>query len=417
MAFTRRHFLRSTGVSLTLPFLYSLQARGSKEVAAPRRMITIGLKLGIFPEALFPENGGRLQGDTRYLNILSDHLADLTLFSGLSHENQLGRLSHSSELTWLTSAEHPGLDGFKNTISVDQVASDSLGYTTRFPSMVLSSEGEASQSYNKNGVMIPAEDSPSCLFSTLFLEGTKAEKEYQKRRLRADKSILDGLISQTKSLMRKASGEDRVQLESYLESVRQTEKNLRQAGAWLDIPKPRTQAAPPVDIQDKGNIDGRIKLMFDMIPLILESDASRVINMGIQVDHGIIKMDGVFEEHHSLSHHGQDPTKIKKLIKVESAIMSRLAQLLTNLNKKETGGSRILDNTSILIGSNLGNANNHHYRNLPIIVAGGPFRHGNHVTYDKTRNTPLSNLFLSMLQATGVEEESFGSSTGTLNWS
>ncbi|MDP7052191.1 MAG: DUF1552 domain-containing protein [Verrucomicrobiota bacterium] len=380
-------------------------------------MVVIGLKLGILPEALFPKEDGSLKASTPYLKILENHLKDITLFSGLSHANQTGRLSHSSELTWLTSAEHPGLDGFRNTISMDQVAAEQIGHQTRYPSLVLSSEGEASQSYNRNGVMIPAESSPSNLFAQLFLKGSRREIARQRKKLEADKSILDGLVDQTKAMMKVANSTDRARLEAYLDSVRQTEKKLVQAGAWLDRPKPRVRISSPNDIRDKGRIEERIRLMFELIPLILETDSSRIINMGIQVDHGVIKMNGVNESHHNLSHHGQDPSKIRKLVKVESAILTQLNRLIARLKRTEVAGDQLLEHTTVLCGSNLGNANNHDYRNLPIIVAGGGFKHGNFVTYNRQARPPLSNLFLSLLNNTGIQTPAFGASTGTLIWS
>ena len=204
--------------------------------------------------------------------------------------------------------------------------------------------------------------------------------------------------------------------EAYLDSVRQTEKNLVRAGAWLDRPKPRVRVSSPGDIRDKGRIEERIRLMFDLIPLILETDSSRLINMGIQVDHGVINMNGVNESHHNLSHHGQDPTKIKKLIKVESAILSQFKKLLDQLKTTKVAGGALLDHTTVLCGSNLGNANNHNYRNLPIIVAGGGYNHGQFVTYNRQDNLPLSNLFLSLLNNIGIETPAFGASNGALVW-
>ena len=299
---------------------------------------------------------------------------------------------------------------------MDQVAAEQIGYQTRYPSLVLSSEGEASQSYNRNGVMIPAESSPSSLFAQLFLEGSRREIARQRKKLEGDQSILDGLVTQTKTMMKEANSTDRIRLEAYLDSVRQTEKNLVRAGAWLDRPKPRVRVSSPGDIRDKGRIEERIRLMFELIPLILETDSSRIINMGIQVDHGVIKMNGVNESHHNLSHHGQDPTKIKKLMKVESAILSQFKKLLDQLKTTKVAGGALLDHTTVLCGSNLGNANNHNYRNLPIIVAGGGYNHGQFVAYNRQDNLPLSNLFLSLLNNIGIETPAFGASNGALVW-
>lgn len=398
-----------------MPFLESLH--GAAPSQAPKRLVFICTKLGLYSPSLFPNTPGPLTPSTDYLALLKNHHPDFTLFTGLSHAKQAGRLSHSSELTWLTGATNPGFDSFKNTVSVDQFAAAQLGYVTRFPSLVLSSHGQGSQSYTDNGVMIPAEDSPANLYTRLFLKGSPREIAEQKRKLQFDQSILDGLMSQTKTLQRTVSRADFDKLQSYFESIRQTEKNIAQVGLWLTRPMPKTNAAQPEDIGDKGDLAGRVRLMMGMIPLILQSDSSRVINLGIQVDHGVIKMNGIQEEHHSLSHHGQDPAKIEKLKQVESAIVKAFAQLLAELKKDESAdpdGQNLLAHTSVLFGSNLGNANNHDYRNLPLILAGGGFNHGQFIAYDRKDNLPLSNLFLAMLHNTGIVTPSFAKSTGVL---
>jgi len=414
----RRTFLKASGVSLALPFLESLH--GATPPQPPKRLCYICTKLGLYSPSLFPEAPGPLTPSTDYLIQLKDYFSAFTLITGLSHEKQAGRLSHSSELTWLTAASNPGFDGFKNTLSVDQYAAAQLGYVTRFPSIVLSSAGQSSQSYTQNGVMIPAEDSPARLFTRLFLKGSPREILAQRNKLEFQQSILDGLMSQTKTLARSVSRTDREKLESYLESVRQTEKDIAQAGLWLTRPMPKTSVSRPEDVQDKSDLAGRVQLMMGMIPLILQSDASRVINLGIQVDHGVIKMDGINEEHHSLSHHGPDPAKIEKLKQVESVIIKAFAKLLADLSKPENvtaDGKTLLDHTSLLFGSNLGNANIHDYRNLPLMLAGGGFKHGNFIAYDQKNNLPLSNLFLTMLHNTGIFTPSFAKSTARLSLS
>ncbi len=412
----RRVFLRSTGVALSLPFLESFGQQFTRNQKQPKRAVFICTKLGLLNSSLFPDSSGPLSASTDYLSILKDHLQDITLFSGLSHENQSGRLSHSSELSWLTAAEHPGLDGFKNSISVDQVASEKFGYVTRFPSLVMSSEGHQSQSFNRNGVMIPAEHSPSNLFAKLFLNGSKKEIDFQRQQLAQNKSILDGLIEQTKPLLQRVSQIDKTRLEQYLESIRQAEKNISEAEQWLDKPKPNIDLPQPKDVSNKADIVGRVRLMFGLIPLILQSDSTRIINMGIQVDHGVLNLPGVNEEHHSLSHHGNDPDKIAKLKIVESSLLRCFGRLLRDLKSTDEESANLLDNTSLLFGSNLGNANNHDFRNLPIMVAGGGFPHGKFISFDKNKNKPLSNLFLSILNQSGVYTDKFGQSTSTLSW-
>ena len=320
-------------------------------------------------------------------------------------------------MTWLTSARGPGLDGFRNTISVDQLAATRLGYVTRFPSITLGSNSSQSQSYTSSGVMVPAETSPAKLFAQLFLQGSAREVESQKRELGDGRSILDQLQSQAKAVRRRVSADDNRQLDEYFESVRTAEHEITQAQGWLKRPKPVVNEKPPADIRDRADLAGRTKLLMKMIPLILQTDSSRVISVMIQ-DHYIVpKIAGVSGEHHNLSHHGQDPAKIEQLKKIEMELVSCFGDLLSQMKNKVEAGARLLDNTSILFGSNLGNANSHDPRNLPIILAGGGYQHGRYVALAKHESDrPLCNLFLRMLNDAGIETESFGQSTGVLSW-
>ena len=409
MGINRRHFLKSAGVCLALPALESLGA--STDGKIHNRMVFICNKLGFYPESFFPVERGPLAASSDYMKILSRHFKRMTVLSGLSHANQAGRLSHSSETTWLTAAQHPGLDGFKNTISVDQFAASQLGYVTRHPSLCLSTNGAESQSYSENGIMVPAESSPAALFSNLFLNGSKQEIAEQQQKLNMEMSILDGLIEQSKTLMKSASKADREKITQYLESVRQTEKDLAQAGVWLKKPKPEVNAAKPRDIAQKNDMIGKLDLLLNLIPLILQTDSTRVLTLTIQLNHGKIKLPGVLEDHHNISHHGKSPEKIKQLKIIESAIMKSMAGFIDKMVASDQ-----LDTTSVLLGSNLSNASIHDTKNLPLLLFGGGFKHGSHVVFDQKNNKPLSNLFLSMLHKSGIKAESFAYSNGTLTW-
>ena len=176
---------------------------------------------------------------------------------------------------------------------------------------------------------------------------------------------------------------------------------------------PRT----PTDIPDPADLIGRIRLLFRMIPLILETDSSRVVSMMIH-DHGSVpQVQGVRVDQHNLSHHGQDETRITQLKKVEIKIARAFGDLLTDLQGRGDASGSLLDRTAVLFGSNLGNANAHTPVDLPILLAGGGFSHGKHIVHEGEHNAPLCNLFVTMLQNMGVEADSFGQSTGTLTWS
>lgn len=407
----RRKFLRAAGVSLALPWLESRARAGT---AAPKRAVFICTALGLHPSSLFPKTTGADYESTEYLDLLKEHRGDYTLFSGLSHPDQGGE--HETERTFLSAARNPQQDGFRNSLSIDQLAAEKLGYVTRFPSISLSSNGPSSQSFTVGGVMVPAESSPSRMFAKMFLEGKPHEIAAQKQKLADGRSVLDELMSQSRLLRQSSSAGDREKLDEYFESVRKTERDLKEARAWMDRPKPAVESEQPRDIPEKSDLVGRVRLLMNLVPLIVQTDSSRIVSVVIQDHQAVPQVNGVGSEHHNLSHHGRDPVKISQLKKIESEIVRQFGDLLAQMKTKREAGGALLDNTAILFGSNLGNANAHDPRNLPVFLAGGGFKHGRHVAHDRGVNTPLSNLFVSMLQNMNIETDSFATSTGALNW-
>lgn len=407
----RRTFLRASGITLALPML---EAFGKVAATPPKRALFICNTLGFYSPSFYPKSTGQNYEASEYLSLLDRHRDDFTVFSGLSHPGQGGE--HQCEMTWLSAARNPGRDGFRNSISVDQFAADQFGYVTRFPSLSLSSDGVKSQSYTGNGVMIPAMARPSQVFAKLFLQGKPHEVTREKQKLGDGRSILDSLSDQRSRVLRNASQADRDTLHAYFEAVRQTERDLSEAGVWINRPKPRVDSKIPDDIADKADVLGRIKLLFKLLPLIIQTDSSRVISVVVQHNHGIPILNGVDSEHHNLSHHGRDSNKIAQLKLIERAIVGEFDQLLTHLKSHEEAGSTLLDHTLTLFGSNLGNAASHDPRNNPILLAGGGLNHGGYHAYNQQDNTPLSNLYLRMLQEIGVQTNSFATSSGALSW-
>ena len=183
---------------------------------------------------------------------------------------------------------------------------------------------------------------------------------------------------------------------------------------WVQKPKPVIDAKAPQDINENADIVGRMQLLFELVPLALQTDSTRLITILVQGRGDVPPVPGVSIDHHNLSHHGQDPEKIRQLELVEKAEFTAYNNLLAALKRKTEGGQTLLDNTSVLFGSNLGNANSHDWHNLPILLAGGGFKHGQHIACDaKKNNTPFANLFVQIMQRMGVESDSFGSSSGT----
>lgn len=413
----RRTFLRASGISLALPFLESMTpALASSRAAPPKRLVFVCTALGLHSPNLWPKTTGPDYESTPYLDLLRDHREEFTLFSGLSHEDQAGRQPHDSEMTWLTAARKPGVAGFRNTVSVDQVVASHYGNATRFASVTLGTANAKSQSYTSGGVMIPAEISPASVFSKMFLVGKPAQVRKQQRRLGEGRSILDQLGSETKKLRSQASASDNHLLEDYFQSVRQAEMKIAAAQGWMDKPKPTVDAEPPTDLSDPSDLIGRTQLLMDLVPLALQTDSSRVITVTVQ-DHAVVpKVEGVSADHHNLSHHGQDPTKIGQLERIEAGIIGCFGRLLEQLKRPSEFGSRLLDNTTIVFGSNLGNANAHEAKNLPIFLAGGGYDHGRYVDLRNAHDQPLCNLFVRLMQDAGIKAEAFGQSTGRLTW-
>lgn len=412
----RRTLLKATGVSLALPFLESMNPVFGRlaNTPPPKRMVFMCTALGLHPPLFWPKTAGAGYESTPYLEMLKEHRNDFTVFSGLQHEDQTGRQPHDSEKTFLTSARKPGMGGFRNTISVDQVAAKQIGNQTRFSSVSLGTAHAKSQSFTENGVMIPAQTSPANLFARMFLTGKPEEVRKQKQRLDDGRSILDQLGSETKSLRRHASAADNHLLDDYFDSVRQAETNITELQGWMDKPKPKVDAKQPSDIQDKADMIGRTQLLVDLVPLIIQTDSSRVISIMVQDHYVVPKVEGVTGNHHNLSHHGQDSSKIEQLKKIEAGIMGCFESLLAQMKTGTESGSSLLDNTSVLFGSNLGNANAHQAKNLPIILAGGGLNHGQYIA--EKEGTPLCNLFVRMLNNSGIETDTFGQSTGELSW-
>jgi Protein of unknown function (DUF1552) len=417
----RRTFLRGIGVYLALPLLECMRPVFSRagEPPSPRRMLAISNNLGVLPKRFFPETAGPDYELSPYLEDLKVFRNDFTVISGLSHPGVVG--GHSTENCFLTAARGPTSSGFRNQISLDQFAAEKLGQPTRFASLNLGVnivKANRSLSWTRDGVLLPAEDSPSSLFKKMFVQGSAAEVEHRLRQLKERGSILDAVNAETKQFSRGLGGGDRERLDQYFTSVRELEDRLQVAGEWEQRPKPRVEIEPPQDVRDNSLFLDKFRLMLSMAELALITDSTRIVNVMVDAfatpvfelgDH-TRSTDG----YHNLSHHGQAEEKVRQLEKVDHQQMAILRDLFARLADTKEGSQSLLDHTMILYGSNMGDANTHDNANLPILLAGGGFRHGQHLAFDRARNTPLSNLFVTMLQRLGVEADSFGSSTGTL---
>ncbi|MEM7601307.1 MAG: DUF1552 domain-containing protein [Verrucomicrobiota bacterium] len=296
-------------------------------------------------------------------------------------------------------------------MSLDQYIAGKIGAETRFPSLVLSTNGGGSLSWTSSGVEIPSENSPERLFNSLFVDGSEKEIEEDIRGFDRHRSILDTVRGEAKKLEHSLGHQDREKLDEYFTSVRDLEVRLEQSKDWARRPKPHVAAEQPRDIDDRNDAIGRQRLMNDMIALALQTDSTRTVTFMLSGFNAVPSIEGVNTDWHGLSHHGKDQEKIDELSIIEKAQFEVLADFMEKLGSIEENGSTLLDQTAILYGSNLGNASSHNWRNLPIIVAGGGFRHGSYTAHDAEDNTPLANVFVSLAQHMGVEVDQFGSST------
>ena len=417
---SRRRVLRGAGVSLALPWLEALTVRASVGAAGPpMRAIFISNNLGVLPKPFFPEDTGADYTPSPLLERLAAQRADFTVVSGLSHPNVRG--GHSTENCFLTAARNPTASGFRNTISLDQFAAERVGHLTRFATLNLGvniDRGNRSLAWTRDGSLIPAEDRPSRLFERLFVEGTAAEVAARRRRLRERESILDALADDARRLEARVSAADRRRLEQYLTSVRELEDRLQVAGAWEARPRPAAPAARPADVTDRARLFEGFEAMLAMARLALETDSTRLVTL--MVDAFATPAFRLADErtttdgYHNLSHHGQSAEKLAQLEQADRWQMDLLGAFLAALADRREGDGRLLDRTIVLYGSNLGDANTHDNTNLPILLAGGGFRHGSHLAHPHDDNRPLSNLFVSILRRLGIEADAFGSSTGPL---
>ena len=425
-ALSRRKLIRNAGVALTLPLLDAMRpafAGDSAKASAnrqskPRRMLAICNNLGLLPELFFPQGTGAGYPLSPYLEILGALRNEFTVFSGVSHPDVDG--GHPADNCFLTAAPHPASGSFKNTISLDQLMAEHMGYQTRFPSFTLGVNVDAgirSLSWTESGVMIPCDQSAADVFKRMFLRGTAKETAAQVRKLELGQSILDAVAGQARSLQRNLGGGDKQRLDQYFASVRNLEKRLQASKEWEHRPKPKISAPVPLDPEHPSDYMEKVRLMYEISRLAFQTDSTRVISLLLDsVNSPAIEVDGkpVSDGYHNLSHHGRSEEKLQQLEVIDKWHMKMLAELFDDLKTFEEDGETLLDRTMVVYGSNLGNAHAHTTLNLPTILAGGGFQHGQHLAFDAERNYPLPNLFVSMLQRMGIDTDKFASSTGTM---
>ncbi|NCF87728.1 MAG: DUF1552 domain-containing protein [Verrucomicrobiaceae bacterium] len=405
----RRAFLKGLGVSLAKPTLESLGA--ASPATAPKRLGVIGTYLGFHQSDFFPQQSGRDYTLSPVLQPLAPFREEMTVFSGLDHR---GRNGHEGWKAWMTGKA-------TGSVSMDQLVADAVGDQTRFASLQVTCgrpPSDARVSFTREGVALPMIGRPSVLYQTLFRsDSDKARMEYL---LNSNASVLDGVLDEAKSLQRRVSSTDKRKMDEYLASVRDVEKKLQKQRAWLNRPTPKVDydlpefdpVAPDLSLECES-------IMYDLMALALTTDSTRVLTFLVPGWSQVFDINGrkLSAGYHGLSHHGNDPDKVAEYNSVGKEHVKRLAGFLDHLKAhKDADGQPLLNSTSVLFGSGMGDSNTHDNSNLPTLLAGGGWRHGAHHQIDRAAgNRLLGDLYLTLMQRMGVKVNSFAGAKHNLH--
>lgn len=401
---SRRDFLKF-GAALPLA-LHSLDLRKDmpKRATPPRRVMFICNSLGFYSPDFFP----RVRGDLSSSKYLAEMKTKdkLTVFQNLFHPG-METSNHDSEKSFLTGVAKPEAPSFSNSVSVDQVLAQQIGNETRLPFLPLSIYDRGwGCSWNNRGVAIPPMHDETKVFDKLF---GKEDLVAKREQIANDQLVVKCLCRDIKTLEK--SGGDAAKIDSYRVVIAELEKQLEHDAFWLDAQKPDVANTLSTDVEYA--FSAKIKNMLELSKLAFQTDSTRVITFSMDWIYGAIKVPGATGGWHTLSHHGGKKDALEKLIRIESDIIQHVNKFLADLDGIKEGDGTLLDHTTVVLGSNFGDASNHTCNNLPTIVAGGGFNHQAHSVLDHP--TPLCNLWLELLNEHNVDVGRFGSGDQNLN--
>ena len=402
----RRTFLKGTGVSLLLPQMESLGQIA--QVDSPRRLLTIVNHLSFYQPKLIPKKEGVFDKAPPLLAELSDQFKHMMVFSGLDNpavQNGFGHTPCVGILSGYFNKLHR-----KNRLSIDQAIADLIGDDTRFKSLVFQA-GEnlnfSQISWDKHGLPVYQIDSPRKIFNLLFQINEKEKTQQQV--LAEDRSILDAVFSQAKSMGKNLNAADRAKLDEYLTSVREVEKTVKRRAYWAERPKPSMDYE--IEDFDRKSVDGYVGTLLDLAVLALQTDSTRAVTVQIPFWEGFKEPD-LSGNYHDLSHHGQKKEKIDKLLKLEHSILKRINTSLNAMRECQVGNGSLFDQTTTLLTASMGSANSHNFDDLPALVFDSRMKTAGHW---QKKDMPMSNLYLGLLQQFGGESDQFGESTGSFD--
>jgi hypothetical protein len=414
---SRRTVLKAGAVSVALPILDAMKPssiHAASVTKPPKRIVLVHRPLGTYHPHLVPAEEGLKYQATRYLKKFEEHRGNFTLLSGVAH---LGYPNgHWTDAAIFTGTYPEGIarsDNIHNTVSIDQLIAEKIGHYTRVSSLTLNTANCASLSWNRKGVPVPFLRSRSQLFKRLFVDGTEEEVTREIERLKHGHSILDDMRGQLKLLSLEVGAGDKSRLDLLTTSIREAEMMLQQDEAWVAKPKPKVDATEKDFARDDTWVESQEK-WYRLIQLALQTDSTRVITYGLgeQNNNGV---PGLEIGHHDASHHGKNPEKIEQFARYEEKEYEKFAKFLSLLDETDEGNGSLLDNTQVMLTSNLGDASAHASSNLPTFIAGGGYKHKGHLAFDKEKNYPLSNMFLRMIQRFDIDIDKFGSSASVLS--
>ena len=417
----RRFLLSSLGTTLALPGLPSLMAKsvgGNSSVQAAkgagigaRRFVAIGNLLGYQTKQLFPATKGSDYEKTALLEPLWEIRKQMTVYRGLDHGVKGGHFAVHSFLSGVLQSEAQNRP--QGNVTIDQYMADEIGFQTRFPSLAVGSEGGihggCQIAWTKSGVRVPPVTNPAELFEKLFVSDSAERQARRVQENHVQGSILDSVMDEANRLSKRVNKEDKDKLDEYLTSVRDVEKRLELRQRWTSQPKPKAPFEKPAN----HNAVEDLPMLYDLVALALQTDSTRIATLEIGGDF-MPQHLGIKKDWHGLSHHGNDPEAIADLVKLESYQIEHFGKFVAKLSKINDGDRTLLDSTTVLFGSGMGDGNTHKNTDLPIILAGGGYKHGEYREVPSTglNKVRLCNLFVDIAQKMGVEIDSFGNSTG-----
>jgi len=433
-ALPRRTFLRGVGATIAIPFLDAMiPALGSaaQTLEPARRMGYFYIPMGSNPVEWMPAQTGRLTELSSSLSPLTAYMNNLSVISNLEIRNAYTTGNHaSSNCAFLSCAKAKRTEAsdYELGTTIDQVAAKVIGTATRFPSLELGTDllsmvgncdnGYAcayqnSLSWSSPTTPLPTEGDPRVLFERLFGDGGSPEQ--RQRELGTNASLLDSVMNDIARMQASLGGSDKIRVEEYLDTVREVERRVQQAqrqSSATPLPELQRPTSVPEEWED------HVKLMIDLQVLALQADLTRIITFQLarEASTRTYPNIGVPEPHHPVSHHANDPAMLAKLAKINQYHVSLFGYLLERLQATPEAGGSLLDNTTYLLGSGMGNPDIHDHSNLPIVVASGRntgLKGGRHIRFDE--QVPLANLHLTLMDSLGVHLDNFADNSGRLD--